>query len=197
MAIASEAKDRHEKTAANHFLEDIFINYGDKIYQLALGMVNDPSKAEDIVQETFLKAMLHKDQFEGRSSINTWLYRIAYNTALDLLRKRTEDPLPEEDPGPEEKTPFNLPHALVDWDSSPEQILEGKQTQAQLELGIQKLTPALRVVFLLRDVQEVPTDETAVILGVTENVVKVRLHRARLELREHLSCCWQKGLLTI
>ncbi len=196
MVIANEPNKRQQNSVANHFLEEIFIKYGDRIYQLALGMVNDPSKAEDIVQETFLKAMLHKDQFEGRSAINTWLYRIAYNTALDLLRKRTEDPLPDEDPGNEENVPVTLPHALVDWDSSPEQILEGKQTRSQLELGIQKLTPALRAVFLLRDVQEVSTTEAAEILGVTENVVKVRLHRARLELREYLSCCWQKGLLT-
>jgi RNA polymerase sigma-70 factor, ECF subfamily len=196
MVIEHERTGTPQNNIPNQFLEELFVKYSDRIYQLALGMVSDPIRAEDIVQETFLKAMLHKDQFEGRSSMSTWLYRIAYNTALDLLRKRTEVPLPEEEPGSDDSAPASLPQALVDWDSSPEKILEGKQTRSQLEIGIQKLTPALRAVFLLRDVQEVPTTETAEILGLSENVVKVRLHRARLELREYLTCCWQKGLLT-
>src|SRR5512136_1096841 len=76
----------------------LFERYADRIYRLALGILGDPGSAEDVVQDTFLAALTHRQQFEGRSSLATWLYRIATNASLSRLRKRSPLPLPEEDP---------------------------------------------------------------------------------------------------
>ena len=95
-------------------------SYADPIYRLAIQLVGDPATAEDVVQETFLSAMAHRDGFEGRSKLSSWLYRIAYNAALNRLRRNREEPIPEEDP--DEDSPAPLPRSLVEWTMTPEEI---------------------------------------------------------------------------
>ncbi len=167
-------------------LAALFEAYADRIYRLALSLLRDPSAAEDIVQETFVSAITHLDRFEGRSSLGTWLYRVGYNASLDWLRRRKDEPLPPDEPG-DESDAVPLPRSLVEWTLTPESRQAEGEVAAELDRAIGELSEGLRVVFLLRDVDELSTQETADALGLTEGAVKVRLHRARLALREKLA----------
>lgn len=168
-------------------LASLFEAYADRLYRLALGLLRDPAQAEDVVQETFLAAMTHLDRFEGRSRVSTWLYRVAYNAALTRLRRKPEEPPPADEPEHEEARSVPLPRALIEWRMSPEQILADHEAREQLDQAIGHLPESLRAVFLLRDVEGLSTAETAEALGLSEGAAKVRLHRARLALRERLA----------
>jgi RNA polymerase sigma-70 factor, ECF subfamily len=162
----------------------LFEAYADRIYRLALSLLRDPAAAEDIVQETFLQAITHLDRFEGRSSLGTWLYRIAHNASVDRLRRRPEVPLPAE---ADDDAPVPMPQSLIDWAWTPEEILGDTEALGQVGAAVDRLPESLRVVFLLRDVERLSTEETAEALEISPGAVKVRLHRARLTLREALS----------
>ncbi len=170
-------------------LSALFEAYADRIYRLALGVLRDPAAAEDIVQETFLSAITHLNRFEGRSSLGTWLYRVAYNASLDRLRRRTDEPLPPDEPEADHEIgeAVPLPRSIVDWTTTPERWLTDREVAAELDRAIGELPESLRVVFLLRDIEGLSTEETAEALGLTPGAAKVRLHRARLALRERLS----------
>ncbi len=156
------------------------------MYHLALGLLRDPDQAEDVVQDTLLAAYRSRLQFEGRSALGTWLYRIAYNAAINRLRAREHQSIPEEDAESDEET-APLPKEFVEWRWTPEELLSDQETSQALQNAIARLSPALRAVFLLRDVEGLSTDETAAILSITPSAIKVRLHRARLTLRESLA----------
>ncbi len=166
-------------------LTELFETYADPIYRLAMQLLGDPAAAEDVVQETFVSAITHREGFEGRSKISSWLYRIAYNAALGRLRARKEEPLPEDEP--DDDSPAPLPHSLVEWDVTPEQLQMDREASVYMQKAIQALPVKYRVVFFLRDIEDQSTEQTAEVLGLTETAVKVRLHRARLALRESLS----------
>jgi len=165
-------------------LAGLFEIHADRVYRLAFGLLRERQAAEDVVQETFLSAMTHLAQFEGRSSLGTWLYRVAYNASLTRLRARPNEPLPPDEPEPGEPP---LPRALVEWDQTPEEMLLDAEGRRQLEAAIATLPETLRAAFILRDVEELSTQETAESLGISEGAIKVRLHRARLLLRERLA----------
>ena len=156
------------------------------VYNLAFRLMNNPQEAEEVLQETFISAFRALDRFEGRSKLGTWLYRIAYNAALMRLRKRRpsmssiDEPLTTDDGE-------RLPRQLVDWTSIPDDILLSGELRAVLDAAVAKLPETLRGVFVLRDIEGLSTAETAAVLGLTQSNVKVRLHRARLVLREHLT----------
>jgi len=167
--------------------------YSDRIYRLALKILNDPQDAEDILQETFIKALRALPSFEGRSSVSTWLYRIAVNEALMVVRKRKPDNLSidmEKDDGEGETEPVEI----VDWCCLPEGDLLDAEARRFLNEAVQELTPALRAVFVLRDIEGLSVKETADALGLTEAAVKTRLLRARLKLREVLSVYYAERL---
>ncbi len=150
--------------------------HSDGLYRL----LRDPTAAEDVVQETFLNAFKGLDQFDGRSRLGTWLFRIAYNNALMRLRalKRVE-PLVEDLDSESAVTPAKV----VPWRETLEDVAAQRETAQVLEQAITSLSETLGVVFQLRDIEERSTAETAQILGLAEATVKVRLHRARLALR--------------
>ena len=164
-------------------LAALFDTYADRIYRLALGLLQDTQEAEDVVQETFLKVIAPKRHFDGRSNIATWIYRVAYNASIDRLRQRKEDALPQD---PEDGQALPMPSLLVEW-QTPEKILLGEEGEGILAGAVRKLPQTLRAVFILRDIDELSTEETAQILEITAGAVKVRLHRARLLLRELLA----------
>lgn len=160
--------------------------YSGKIYRLAIKMLNHPQDAEDILQETFLKAYRYLPEFDGRSKLSTWLYRIATNEALMFIRRHKAqlvsiDEQVETDDGDMEPT------AIIDWCCMPESELMSSEGRAYLDLAIQKMPESLRLVFLLRDIESLSTAETAEALGLSETAVKTRLSRARMYLREELS----------
>ncbi|MEJ2010816.1 MAG: sigma-70 family RNA polymerase sigma factor [Anaerolineales bacterium] len=160
--------------------------YSPQLYRLALRMLGNPQEAEDVLQETFINAFKHMKQFEGRSQLSTWLYRIAANQALMRLRKNGPDMVSVDEPlqlgGGE-----SVPRQLKDWCCLPEAEFMTSEAQAQLDQAIGELSSALRAAFVLRDLQGLSTRKTAEILDISESAVKTRLLRARLELREKLS----------
>jgi RNA polymerase sigma-70 factor, ECF subfamily len=164
-------------------LADFFGVWGDRLYRLALRLTGDPAAAEDVVQEAFVKLMTGAGTIEGRSRLATWLYRVVYNASIDRLRDRKRTvPVPEE--GDEASPP--MPSLLVDF-LSPEEMLKDEETRRALDRAIATLPPSLRGAFLLRDVEGLSTAGAAEALSLTETNLKVRLHRARLLLRERLS----------
>jgi RNA polymerase sigma-70 factor (ECF subfamily) len=166
-------------------LAELFELYANPVYRLAFNLVGDSAVAEDVLQDTFLAVMTHINEFEGRSRLGTWIYRIAYNFSQEHLRKKQPLPLPEEDFSEEEQS--FIPQVLIDWRWAPDGLLSDKEAQKELETAIHKLPESLRMVFLLRDIEDLSTEETAEVLHLSPGAVKVRLHRARLELREQLS----------
>jgi len=173
-----EALKRRDSTA----LATLFEQYADKVYRLAVNLLHDEQQADGVVQNTFLALITHADGFEGRSSIGTWLYRVGYNECM--MRVRSARPQVELDALDE---PDAMPTQIVDWSGVPESVIDSEEASAQMERAIKALKPDLRSVFILRDVEELSTAEVAQILNLTEANVKVRLHRARLALRESLS----------
>jgi len=167
--------------------------YYEMIYRLAIKMVNNPQDAEDILQETFIKAYRHLKNFDGRSSLSTWLYRIATNEALMFLRRQKPDTVSVDeslDTGEGEVEPLQI----IDWSSLPEEELMSAEAQVYLDKAVGKLSPSLRVVFVLRDIQGLATRETAEVLDISETAVKTRLSRARLQLREELTSYYGERL---
>jgi RNA polymerase sigma-70 factor (ECF subfamily) len=165
-------------------LGPFFDAWADRLYGLALRLLRDPDAAEDVVQESFVKLMANAGKLEGRSRLATWLYRVVYNASIDRLREQKRlVPVPED--GDESALP--MPSLLVDFSLSPEEMLRDAETRQALEDAIASLPPTLRAAFLLRDVEGLSTAEAAEALSISEANLKVRLHRARLALRERLS----------
>jgi RNA polymerase sigma-70 factor, ECF subfamily len=167
--------------------------FSDHVYRVAMGILNDAQDAEDVLQETFIKAFRSLSSFEGRSSLSTWLYRIAVNEALMLVRKRKQAlvSLDEEVDNGEE---LAEPVEIVDWCCLPESDLLSAESMAFLDNAVQSLSPVLRAVFLLRDIEGLSVKDTADALGISEAAVKTRLLRARLKLRETLSVYYSERL---
>ncbi|HET7378173.1 MAG TPA: sigma-70 family RNA polymerase sigma factor [Anaerolineae bacterium] len=164
----------------------LFEAYSDRIYRLAVRFLNDPAEAEEIVQDTFLTICEKIDSFEGRSKLGTWIYRIAANHALMRLRTRKRvGPSLDNDPGEDDEA--IMPGLLNDWSQAPESITANTESIAEMERAIAALPDALRTAFVLRDLEELSTEEAAETLGISPGALKVRLHRARLLLREKLS----------
>ena len=165
-------------------LGDFFEIWADRLYGLALRLLGEPAAAEDVVQEAFLKLMTGARNFEGRSRLATWLYRVVYNASIDRLREQQREvPVPEEG----DETPAPMPSLLVDFRLSPETALRDAELRRGLESAVDALPATLKAAFLLRDVEGLSTADAAEALGVSEANLKVRLHRARLQLRERLS----------
>jgi RNA polymerase sigma-70 factor, ECF subfamily len=163
------------------------------IYNLALRMLQNPQDAEDVLQETFLKAHRHLSTFKGQSSLRTWLYRIAMNEALMVLRKRKPEAniLEMDEPQDEDE---QEPIQIVDWCCLPETELLTEESKNFMEMAISKLSPALKSVFILRDIDGLSVRDTAQTLKISEEAVKTRLFRARFELRQQLSGYFGKHL---
>ncbi len=159
--------------------------YTPMVYQLALRILGDEAEAEDVTQETFLNAFKAIDQFEWRSEISTWLYRIAYNAAVGRLRKRRDTSLSVEELAVRTDGQ-NLPRQLYDWCCLPERDFETARAREQLERAISSLPDNLKSVFVLRILEDLSTRQVAETLDISEDNVKTRLRRARLFLQNEL-----------
>jgi RNA polymerase sigma-70 factor (ECF subfamily) len=163
-------------------LSQVFNDHADQVYRLAISLLRDEQQADGVVQNTFLALIQHIDRFEGKSSIGTWLYRVAHNECMGRLR-RANPQLPLDDMLDEDFMPDNF----TSWDGVPDTVLKSREALTELDNAVATLSPTLRSVFVLRDVEGLTTAETAAALAITEAAVKVRLHRARLMLREKLA----------
>jgi RNA polymerase sigma-70 factor (ECF subfamily) len=160
--------------------------YSSPIYRLGLRMLGNPQDAEDVLQNTFINALTHIHKFEGRSSLSTWLYRIASNEALMLIRKKKPEVNLDDVEGGDEDEDLK-PNQFVDWSGLPEDELLSGEGKTFLDEEIAALPESMRIVFLLRDVEGLSIKETAEALNLTETNIKTRLLRARVYLREKLS----------
>ncbi len=159
-------------------------------YSLARRMLQNEQDAEDVTQQAFLSAVEHLAGFRETASFKTWLLRIATHAALKVIRKRKGlDTVSLEEATEESEHVDSIPHPeyIADWRQSPEQLVERNETRRLLDEALALLDEKHRLVFLLRDVEGMSVKETADALGLGESNVKVRLLRARLQLREHLT----------
>lgn len=156
------------------------------VYALALRLMNNETEAEDVLQETFMSAFKAIGSFEERSGLGTWLYRITYNAAMMRLRRPNKESVSVEDTMMAEDGRL-IPEQLFDWCCLPEQDFETGEVKTRLEDAIRGLPEKYKAVFILRELEGLSTQETAVALNLTVGATKVRLHRARLWLREQLS----------
>jgi RNA polymerase sigma-70 factor, ECF subfamily len=168
--------------------------YSPRLYRLALKILNNPQDAEDILQETFLKAFRAIGRFDGRSSLSTWLYRIATNEGLMVLRKKNPEMVSIEEPYNAGEEIGQEPLQIVDWCCIPETELLSGEGMKQLDRAVGNLPASLRFAFVLRDIENLSTQEAADVLGVSETALKTRLSRARLRLREELSAYYAERM---
>ncbi|MBN9662413.1 MAG: RNA polymerase sigma factor [Acidobacteria bacterium] len=186
-AISAEQPlvDRARRGDAVAFGE-LISKYERRVYRMARQITQNDEDAEDVLQETFLKAFEHLDSFQGQSKFYTWLTRIAVNESLMKLRKRKSDRTVSLDENIEtEEEP--IVREIAVWDDTPEQKYSQEEMREILDKAIDSLKPIFRTVFILRDVEELSTEETAEVLGLSIAAVKSRLLRARLQLREKLT----------
>lgn len=160
--------------------------YERRIFRLARHITQSQEDAEDVLQETFLKAYEHLEDFQGNSKFYTWLVRIAVNQALMKLRKRKNDATVSLDE-PIDTGEETVTREVAVWDPNPELTYSREEMREILQSAINSLPPAFRAVFALRDIEGLSTEETAAMLNLTIPAVKSRLLRARLRLREKLT----------
>jgi RNA polymerase sigma-70 factor (ECF subfamily) len=165
--------------------EELVNRYERKIFRLGMNITQNREDAEDVMQDAFLKSYQNLDRFQGASRFYTWLVRIAVNEALMKLRKRRPNQVSLDEPLTDDGDAVF--REIEDWGPSPEKKFAQTELNEILTSVIGELEPIFRVVFLLRDVEEVSTEETAHILGISEAAVKSRLLRARLKLRQKLN----------
>ena len=165
--------------------EELVNRYERKIFRLGMNITQNREDAEDVMQDAFLKSFQNLDQFQGNSRFYTWLVRIAVNEALMKLRKRRPNQVSLDEPLTGDDDSFF--REIEDWGPSPEQRFAQTELNEILTQVIGELDPIFRVVFLLRDVEGISTEETAQILGISVAAVKSRLLRARLKLRQNLN----------
>lgn len=159
--------------------EVLMRRHNSRLYRVVRSVIKDEAEAEDVMQQAYLRAYAALNGFEGNSSFATWLTRIGLNEALGRLRKgRWLEPVDE------------LPERTENWMEpapTPEDLAASHETARLVERAIDRLPPIHRTVIMLRDIEQLSTEEAASVLQVSEDVVKVRLHRARLALRDALS----------
>lgn len=171
------ARVRNGETDA---FEELVRKHGRRVYRSLVGLLGNAEEAEDALQDAFLKAFQHLPDFEGRSRFSTWLVRIAINTGLQRVRSRKEfDSLDEE------KEEFR-PRNIQPWADSPEEFYSREELRRLVEIEVMKLPAKYRVALMLRDLEELPTEEAAAALGLSVPGLKARVLRGRLMLRESM-----------
>jgi RNA polymerase sigma-70 factor, ECF subfamily len=161
-----------------------------RIYNAARRITGNEADAQDVTQQAFLSAIEHLDGFRGEAQFSTWLQRIATHAALKVLRKRRGLPTVSLEASTEPQEGYETvshPEYIADWRESPEQLVHRHETNRLIEDALAELDDKHRLVFVLRDVEGLSVRETAEALGLSEVNVKVRLLRARLQLRERLT----------
>src|SRR6201987_2908202 len=171
--------------------EELDAGYEDKIFRLTSNITGNREDAEDAMQDAFMKAYAYLNNFHGESRFYTWLVRIAANEALMRLRKRRPNHFSLDQPVEEESD--LMPRELEEWRPNPEQLYAKSEIDNIVAAFVEQLEDEYRIVPVLRDVEELPNQETADPLGISISAVKSRLLRARLKLREKLNRHFRLG----
>lgn len=181
--VSDEQLVERVRRGETELYELLMRRYNQRLYRVATSVLRNPGEAEDVVQEAFVRAYTHLDQFLGTAKFSTWLTKIAFYESLARLRQRnrlSNDSASEgqEKPGIIEGLTSSMP--------GPEALVIEKQAVEILEDAVDGLPDNLRSVFVMREIEEMSTAETAECLGLTEAAAKIRLHRARKLLRRQL-----------
>ena len=186
-------EDRHEAELIEriclgdkNLFHDLIRPYERKVYLTTLALLGNEADAEEAAQETMIKAFRNLGSFRSESRFSTWLTSIALNEARSRLRKAKRVQIESLDGSSESYEGDFTPAMLTDWREIPSEALERSELRTALRTAVSELPPIYREVFTLRDLEELNVEETARALGVTANVVKVRLHRARMMLQKRL-----------
>ena len=172
--------------------DDLVQRFTPRIYNVALRVTGQPDEAEEVLQETFINACRGVENFQGRSSLSTWLYRIATNNGLMRLRRRQVPSAPLDAFSLDPEAEFR-PRQLEDWEWNPETVTLTDELRQVMDEAVASLPDSLRTAFILRDLEDLSTKEAAEVLGISPGNLKVRLHRARLMLREYLANYFDDG----
>ena len=165
-----------------NMFEIVMRRYNQRLYRVARAILRNDGEAEDVMQDAYVRAYEHLDQFAGRAKFSTWLTRIAVNEALARQRRGNRyqelEPMSESDGDPMD--------GFASMALTPEEQVSNSEIRGLLEKAVETLPDAYRTVFVLRDIEEMSTTDTANVLEISEENVKVRLHRARALLRKSL-----------
>jgi RNA polymerase sigma-70 factor (ECF subfamily) len=170
--------------------EELVTRFEPRVLRLAWRILQQREDAEDATQQTFINVMEHLDQFREEASVSTWILRIATNQALQALRKRRRRetvPLETQTGRGDDETPLPHPEFIAQWRDDPVELAQRNEVKELLAQALGELDEKYRVVFVLRDVEQYSIKETAEMLAITPSNVKIRLLRARLQLRERLT----------
>ena len=179
--MSDEEVVRRVRAGETALFEVIMRRYNQRLFRVTRSILGNDSEAEDVTQEAYVRAYMHLDQFEGRAQFSTWLTKIAVHEALARLRARHRFIDINAQSGSVEDG-MNLESK----DPSPEQEVLNHTMRIVLETAVDRLPETYRSVFMLREVEGMSTAETAECLDLSEEAVKVRLHRARSLLRKHI-----------
>jgi RNA polymerase sigma-70 factor (ECF subfamily) len=166
-----------------------------RIYGLARRLTGRDQDAEDVTQQTFLSVIKNLKDFREKAAFATWLTTIAVNAALKMMRKHSGLPTTSLDEATAPDAGGQIPHPeyIADWRETPDRLAQRAETHQLLDAAIVELDPGHRAVFLLRDVEDLSVKDTSKALGISEANVKVRLLRARMQLRERLTHVFGDG----
>ena len=165
---------------------DLIRPYERSVYKMAFSFMKNEFDAEDVAQESFLKAFRKLGDFRGQAKFSTWLISITLNEARGRLRRQAAVRMEALDEAPEQGGHIS-PALLRDWREVPSEALERHEVRQMLQDAIAKLSPIYREVLVMRDVEEFSIEETATALAITAGTVKVRLHRARIMMQKELA----------
>lgn len=194
--LDEEALARGLQTGDAATFETLVRTYGGRLLTVARRILGNDEDARDAVQDAFVSAFRARAQFSGASRVSTWLHRIAVNAALMKLRTRRRRPEePIDDLLPAFKPNGHHAGRVAPWPEPTEARLARRETRELVRGAIDRLPDAYRTVLVLRDIEGLDTAETAKMLGLTPNAVKIRLHRARLALRALIAPIMQEGAL--
>ncbi|HEV2698896.1 MAG TPA: sigma-70 family RNA polymerase sigma factor [Terriglobales bacterium] len=177
--------------------EELVRRYDRKLFRIAQHVTQNREDAQDVVQEAFFKAFQKLDQFQEKSQFSTWLIRITLNQSLMNLRKQHRKKEVQVDHDVLVEGDIVVPLEVADWTPNPEERYEASELRAILIQALQQLGPALSVVFVLRDMEGLSTEEASQALDLSQAAVKARLMRARLRLRERLSKHFKKAAVEV
>jgi RNA polymerase sigma-70 factor (ECF subfamily) len=177
-------------------IREMVDDFAPQIYRLAFGILQDTMEAQDITQDVFISVLRRIDDFEGRASIPTWIYRITVNASLDRirLRQRRKETISIEDFMPSFTSEGKHAEEIVDWSEAPLDHLLSREARDKIQQAIDSLPDELRIVLVMKDIEGFHLKEMCEILDLSLPAVKSRLHRARLVLRGVLSTYFDKDL---